>query len=79
MSDSHQHSHFIVPVKYYIGTFLSLLVLTFVTVTISRFDFGTFNIVVAMLVAIVKASLVISFFMGLRWDKGFFQNRFLCI
>lgn len=67
MSDS---NHFIVPVKYYIGTFIALLFLTFITVFVAQFDFGSFNIVVAMLVAIAKAALVVLFFMALRWDKG---------
>ena len=34
------------------------------------FDFGTMNIVIALFVASIKASLVMAFFMGLRWDNG---------
>jgi cytochrome c oxidase subunit 4 len=70
MSDNHSH-HIIVPVKYYVATFAALLFLTFITVWITRFDFGAFNIYIAMLVAAIKASLVLLIFMALAWDKGF--------
>ena len=66
-----QDSHFIVPLKYYVGTFIALLFLTFLTVFTAQFDFGGFiNIVIALVIAITKASLVILFFMGIRWEKG---------
>lgn len=64
-----QHAHFIVPVRYYISTFVALLILTVITVAVARFDFGSMNIVIAMGVAVFKASLVASIFMGLKWDK----------
>ena len=69
MSDN--HGHFIIPVKYYIGTFIALLILTIFTVAISRVDLGFLNTPVAIGVAIIKASLVLLFFMGLKWEKGF--------
>ncbi len=78
--NEHKHDsshHFIVPVAYYVRTFIALLILTFITVWISRFDFGSFNIVVAMIIAVMKASLVCSVFMGLRWDKGIFSVFFM--
>ncbi len=63
--------HFIIPIKYYVFTFVSLLVLTVVTVyTAEYIDLGAFNIVLAMFIALVKAILVLLFFMGLRWDSG---------
>eukprot|EP01046_Picozoa_sp_COSAG06_P070529 COSAG06_NODE_19764_length_823_cov_1.129834_2_plen_124_part_00 len=66
-----QKDHFIVPVSYYVMVLVALLILTVVTVVIAQFDFGSFNILVAMLVAVVKASLVVGFFMGLHWERGF--------
>lgn len=70
-----KQSHFVVPVKYYLGTFISLLILTFITVWVAQFDFGALNIYIAMFIALVKATLVITFFMGLKWDNGF--NRII--
>ena len=66
--DSHELGH-IVPFKIYIGVFVSLLVLTVLTVWISHFQFGAWNIVVAMVVASVKAMLVALFFMHLKYEK----------
>ena len=70
MSDSH-NDHYIVPVKYYVRTLLTLLFLTVLTVLVSLVDFGSLNFFVAILIAIVKASLVLSIFMGLFWDEAF--------
>ena len=49
----------------------ALLVLTYVTVAVTSFDFGRWNLVVAMAIAVVKASLVVMFFMHLKYDKPF--------
>jgi cytochrome c oxidase subunit 4 len=48
----------------------ALLVLTIVTVLVSRVDFGSANLFIAMAIAAVKASLVMTFFMHLRWDTA---------
>jgi cytochrome c oxidase subunit 4 len=61
---AHDHS------KLYAGVLGALLVLTAITVGASYIDFGSANIVIAVLIASVKASLVALFFMHLRWDKG---------
>ena len=72
MSTNNEHSHhFIVPLKYYVGTIIALLFLTLVTVWTAQYDFGFFNIILALIIASTKAILVLMFFMGLRWDKGF--------
>ena len=49
----------------------ALVVLTAFTVIVSRFDFGSANTIVAMLVATVKATLVALFFMHLLYDDKF--------
>jgi cytochrome c oxidase subunit 4 len=49
----------------------ALLVLTYVTVAVTSFDFGRWNLWVAMGIAVVKASLVLMFFMHLKYDKPF--------
>ncbi|MBT5955102.1 hypothetical protein HOG98_10340 [bacterium] len=63
--------HYVVPVKTYVKTLLTLIFLTFVTVKIAEFDFGSLNVAVALFVAMIKATVVALFFMGLKWDKGF--------
>ena len=46
-----------------------LLVLTVVTVAVSKVDLGYFNVVVALLVATTKSMFVIMFFMHLKYEN----------
>ncbi len=52
----------------YITIFLTLIVLTGVTVLIARQDFGSMNTPIALAIAGVKATLVILFFMGVKYN-----------
>ena len=61
----------IVPFKYLLGVFIALVFLTILTVAASMVDFGEFNLIVALAIAVVKATLVVLIFMHLRWDKPF--------
>ena len=49
----------------------SLMLLTLLTVAVSYVDFGNWNLYVALFIALVKASLVVLFFMHLRYDRPF--------
>ena len=51
--------------------FAALVILTVITVAASELNFGEFNLIVALAIAVVKASLVVLFFMHLYWDKPF--------
>ncbi len=61
----------VVPLKLLVGVLGALLVLTFVTVAVTWVDLGSFNLIVALAIALVKASLVLLYFMHLRWDRPF--------
>jgi len=61
----------LVPVSLLVGTGLTLLVLTIITVVVRYIDLGEFNIHIAIGIAVIKASLVVLFFMHLRWDRPF--------
>ena len=62
----------VVPLKLLLGVLGALLVLTVVTVAVTWVDLGKqFGLIVAVAVATVKASLVLLFFMHLRWDRPF--------
>jgi caa(3)-type oxidase subunit IV len=69
MEQPNQHKHHLIPLEVYIKTLLTLLVLTGVTVGVSYIDFGAYNMLVAMGIACLKASLVMMFFMGLKYDN----------
>jgi cytochrome c oxidase subunit 4 len=68
--DGAVHAHIAHPLFYW-AVFGALIVLTFITVGVSYFDFGSANTVIAMLVATMKATLVATFFMHLLHDKLF--------
>lgn len=59
----------VVPMKIYIGIFLALLVGTGVTVAAAYVDMGPLNTVVALSIAVVKALLVILYFMHVRYSS----------
>jgi cytochrome c oxidase subunit 4 len=62
--------HHVIPMKALMSTTLALLVLTILTVGVFYFDIPSpFDVIVAMLLASVKATLVAMFFMGLYYDE----------
>lgn len=70
MSDHAAHgSGHISPVSLYITIFLALMVGTALTVGAAFVDLGMMNFPVAMLIAVVKASLVVWYFMHVKWQS----------
>jgi len=62
-------SEHIVQPRVYIAIFLSLMVGTALTVLAAFYDFpGPLNAVVALTIAVVKATLVVLFFMHVRYS-----------
>jgi cytochrome c oxidase subunit 4 len=57
-----------VSLRVYYAIFLTLLVLTGLTVSAATIDLGRLNIVVALAIAVVKATLVLLYFMHLRYS-----------
>ena len=64
-----EHSHHIIPKSILLKVFLSLVVLTVVTVLVAQADLGALDVPVALAIAGVKAALVVTFFMALKYDK----------
>jgi cytochrome c oxidase subunit IV len=66
------------PVSLLFGILAALLVLTIATVAVTSIDLGAQgNLIVAMVIATIKAALVCTFFMHLLWDKKFNAILFL--
>jgi cytochrome c oxidase subunit 4 len=61
-------SFHISPVRSYVGIFLALMVFTALTVWVAFQDLGPINTLVALGIAVVKATLVILFFMHARYS-----------
>ena len=88
--DDHGHGHgdghgghghgigHVLPLKVLVGTWGALMVLTVVTVAVRSIDLGAnLNLMVAMLIATVKATLVCLYFMHLRYDNRFHSIVFI--
>jgi len=69
--------HHIVPNSVYYKVAGALFVLTALTVAFSFVPLGGFNVVVALLIAGTKATLVVLFFMHLFWDRKIYLTIFL--
>jgi len=67
-SHNASHSHHGGP-KLYTANLFALLFLTIITVAAASFNFGSANVVIALAIATVKATLVGLIFMHLLWDK----------
>jgi cytochrome c oxidase subunit 4 len=68
----------IVSPKIYVGIFTSLMVLTAATVGAAYVNLGAFNIVVALAIATVKATLVVLYFMHARYSPKRTQLVIVC-
>jgi cytochrome c oxidase subunit 4 len=62
-------SEHIVSRKVYFAIFGALLVLTVITVLVARVDLGPLNNIVALTVAVLKATLVVLYFMHVRYSS----------
>ena len=59
----------IVSPKIYYTIFIALTVLTVVTWSVAKLDLGKMNAVVAMTIAVIKATLVVLYFMHVRYSS----------
>jgi cytochrome c oxidase subunit 4 len=75
VGDPTAHTHVVTP-RLLLTIYFALVFLTLLTVAVTWFDLGKANVYVALLIAVVKASLVLLYFMHLRWDSPF---NALCI
>jgi cytochrome c oxidase subunit 4 len=62
-------SEHVLPRRVYYAVFAALVVLTAVTVYVARLDLGPMNSVVALSVAVLKASLVVLYFMHVKYGN----------
>jgi cytochrome c oxidase subunit 4 len=60
----------IVPLRIYVLIFAALIALTGVTTWVAFHDLGRWNTIVALAIAVTKMTLVILYFMHLRYSHG---------
>jgi cytochrome c oxidase subunit 4 len=71
-------SEHIVSPKIYLVIFASLMLGTGITVWAAFQDFGKFNIVIALVIATIKATLVVLYFMHARYSPRRTQMVIVC-
>jgi cytochrome c oxidase subunit 4 len=72
-SHDNSHGHPENPIKYYIGVFVLLMVMTLLTYVVATRDLGSLNALVALTIAVIKAMAVILIFMHVRWSSRLTQ------
>ncbi|MGO8748458.1 MAG: cytochrome C oxidase subunit IV family protein [Thermoguttaceae bacterium] len=70
-TSTHGHGAHVLPVGVLLGVFAVLIVLTVATVAVTWIDLGRWNLVAALGIATVKGSLVVLYFMHLKYDSPF--------
>ena len=69
MTENHEQGH-VVPIPVYLGTFAALMVLLVLTLAVAPLRLGTaVNTAIAMSIAVAKATLVVLYFMHVRYSS----------
>lgn len=71
--DAHDPQDFAhpLPIPLLLAVFAALVGLTILTVSQASIDMGSYDVVIVMVIATIKASLVMAFFMHMAYDKPF--------
>ena len=77
--ESQKEQFHVVTYGTYILVWLGLLVFTGLTVTIAGMKLGKLSIIIPLLIASLKAGLVLNFFMHLRYEKILFKIMFFIV
>jgi cytochrome c oxidase subunit 4 len=66
------HDNHIVSYKTHALILVALIIMTAISVAVTQIHLGPLTVVVALLLATIKASLVLTIFMHLRFDNKFY-------
>ncbi len=75
--NTHTNEPHVLPLSIYLGIGSILIFLTAGTVYAAGIDFGAYNLLIAMAIATIKASLVAMYFMHLKYDNKLYLLLFL--
>lgn len=79
MGMNKDQDHHVVPYSIYVNVWLALLALTVITVAVSYIDLRNVAILTAVLIATVKCSLVLLYFMHIRFGKPLYAIMILAV
>src|SRR5512143_176240 len=77
MEQHEPKQHTLVPDRVFVSVWIALLILTGVTITAAQMHMGEWSMLANLLIASTKASLVLWFFMHLKYEKRIFKMLFL--
>ena len=72
------HTEHVVPKRVYYGIYAILMLCTYLTVQIAFFDLGPLNTIAALVIAVLKATLVVLFFMHVKYGTRLTGAVVLC-
>lgn len=67
-NEEKEHHH-IVSYASNLKVLIALLILTWITITVAYIDFGNLAVAIALLIATIKAVIVLAYFMHLKFDN----------
>ena len=77
MEQKNPQEHVVVPDRVFVSVWIALLILTGVTIKAAQMRMGEWSMLANLLIASTKASLVLWFFMHLKYEKTLFKMLFL--
>ena len=63
----------IIPYRTYVWVLIALLSLTFLTITVTWINLSALTVFVALIIATVKAGIVLTYFMHLKFESSLFR------
>ena len=68
-----EEKHHVVPYRVYIFVLLALITLTLASIEITSIELGAYAVAGALIFAIIKSFLVLTYFMHLKYDKRYIR------
>lgn len=68
-----EEKHHVVPYRVYIIVLLALVTLTLASIEITSIELGAYAVAGALIFAVVKSFLVLTYFMHLKYDKRYIK------
>ena len=68
-----QEKHHIVPYRVFFIVLIALLIFTFASIGITQIELGAYTVAGALLFAVIKSYLVLTYFMHLKYDKRYIK------
>jgi len=74
----HEKGH-IIPYRTLLFVLAGLIILTIISVAVTKIHLGTLTVFIALLIAAIKSAFVLMIFMHLRFDNKFFTIMVLAV